>query len=440
MNRFWKPLAFFVLAAPAWCVDAPAEADTYVLSNTANNYGTQAALSVSSNATTGVQSVGLLRLDLSALPSGLTAADVTQATLTLYLNKVSTTGVVKVCLLTSAFIETTTNWSGRPATDCSGAITMSASQSGAYAFADVTVMVQAWLSTGQNFGISLEPGSPTMSVYFDSKENSATSHPAYLSIAWRGPAGPRGMQGDPGATGATGATGPAGATGPIGATGAMGPAGATGAMGAMGPAGLPGATGATGVTGPQGPTGGLDPQTLTSLCGFAERTGALAQAPPEWNCGKIVFVTSSTSPANLGGVAGADAICGTRAAAAKIPGQFMAWISVPGVSPNSRFTRAAIPYRLVDGTTIANNYADLTDGTLLHSINLDERGTLVSGAWVWTGTWESGVGTLYHCQSWTSAASADTGAIGNTDGVGRPWSAQYQDYCNGSYRLYCFQQ
>ncbi len=68
MSRFWKPFVFCILAAPAWCVDAPVEADTYVLSNTANNYGTQAALYVSSNAATAVQSVGLLRLDLSALP------------------------------------------------------------------------------------------------------------------------------------------------------------------------------------------------------------------------------------------------------------------------------------------------------------------------------------------------------------------------------------
>ncbi len=99
MRRLWKriaPVAVCLLAAPAWCVEAPVSADTYVVSNTGNSYGTQATLNVTSNSGTGVQSAGLVRFDLAALPPGLQAADVNHARLTLYINKVVTAGTVNV--------------------------------------------------------------------------------------------------------------------------------------------------------------------------------------------------------------------------------------------------------------------------------------------------------------------------------------------------------
>jgi hypothetical protein len=315
-------LLAFIVAPSAWCVDVPVNADTYVLSNTANNYGTQAALYVSSNSTTGVQSAGLLRLDLSALPSELAPADVTHARLTLYLNKVSAPGVVNVCRAASAFNETTVNWAGRPGSDCSGAITISASRSGAYVFADITALVQTWLSTGQNFGISIEPGSANLAVYFDSKENSATSHPAYVSIAWRGPAGPRGLQGEAGPAGVPGATGPAGAagsTGPTGpqglqgATGSTGAPGATGAQGTQGPTGPQGAAGSTGIQGIQGPTGATGPAGPSGAQGAKGATGAQGAAGPSGLQG-VRGATGSQGPAGPTGAQGGQGSTGPQGA------------------------------------------------------------------------------------------------------------------------------
>ena len=51
----------------------------------------------------------------------------------------------------------------------------------------------------------------------------------------------------------------------------------------------------------------------------------------------LVFVTSTTHNGNLGGVAGADAICNARAAAAGLPGSYLAWISMADDDPEFRF-------------------------------------------------------------------------------------------------------
>ena len=75
---------------------------------------------------------------------------------------------------------------------------------------------------------------------------------------------------------------------------------------------------------------------------------------------------------NLGGLAGADAICQARAEAAgslAAPGTYLAWLSDAGggvdppVSPSTRFIQASVPYRLVNGTIVAASWSDLVDGS-----------------------------------------------------------------------------
>jgi cysteine-rich repeat protein len=91
---------------------------------------------------------------------------------------------------------------------------------------------------------------------------------------------------------------------------------------------------------------------------------------------KFVFVTSITYTGNLGGLDGADAKCNARAAVAGIGGTYRAWLSDITGSPSTRMSKAGGPYRLVNGTVVANNWADLTDGNLITAINLTELGTL----------------------------------------------------------------
>jgi hypothetical protein len=108
-----------------------------------------------------------------------------------------------------------------------------------YVTGDATQAVQDWVngtSNNDGFIITPSPGTPGVQVEFDSKENTATSHPATLAITLV----------NSGPTGATGAQGP---TGPAGATGAQGPAGPAGETGAQGPAGPSGPAGTAGIFG-----------------------------------------------------------------------------------------------------------------------------------------------------------------------------------------------
>ena len=89
---------------------------------------------------------------------------------------------------------------------------------------------------------------------------------------------------------------------------------------------------------------------------------------------RVIFVSSALYTGNLGGLAGADAICNMRAQAAGLPGTYMAWLSTNQANgtPATRFTQSAQPYRKVDGVLVANNWADLIDGTLASAIDKTE--------------------------------------------------------------------
>ena len=94
---------------------------------------------------------------------------------------------------------------------------------------------------------------------------------------------------------------------------------------------------------------------------------------------KCVFLTSSSHNGNLGGLAGGDEICRARAAEAGLPGaeSFLAWLSEGSASPSTRFTQATVPYKLVNGTTVAPDWSGLVDGTLDAPINVTERGSVL---------------------------------------------------------------
>ena len=174
-----------------------------------------------------------LQFDLSNLPSGTTAAQISKAVLTLYVNRVTTSGSVSLAPVNAAWGEYSITYATEPSSGAS--TTFQVNQADSYVTIDVTQLVQSWVTNpATNFGVELTAS--TAVVQFDSKENDITSHPATLEVELvdEGPAGPTGAAGPSGATGATGPTGLAGATG---AQGPAGPAGPTGPAGPAGPAG-----------------------------------------------------------------------------------------------------------------------------------------------------------------------------------------------------------
>ena len=161
-------------------------------------------------------------------------------------------------------------------------------------------------------------------------------------------------------------------------------------------------------------------------------------------CGScLAFVSSSLQNANLGGLAGADAICQKLASASGHPGTYLAWLSDSTNSPSSRFTRATAPYALVDGTNVADSWADLTSGTLNHAITKTELNTTIAGGFVWTHTLPDGTagGSVPNqtCSNWTSATDSGFGDMGTLQTAGG-WTAGGFSKCNQTIRLYCLQQ
>ena len=156
---------------------------------------------------------------------------------------------------------------------------------------------------------------------------------------------------------------------------------------------------------------------------------------------------------SLGGLSGADATCQGIANFNPLSqgGKWMAWLSANGTGNSvrerfytSKSQYSAYPYGLLNGVLIADNWVDLTDGTIMSPININETGgevSYVSG--VITGTNESGGFKWDDCSGWTSAF----GTIGFTWGTTGANDTTWTDMdsllptCNiGPTRLYCFEQ
>jgi hypothetical protein len=163
---------------------------------------------------------------------------------------------------------------------------------------------------------------------------------------------------------------------------------------------------------------------------------------------KCVFTASTAFGANFGGLAGADMQCQMLAQAAGLNGEYRAWLSSTTESAGSRLSHAAVPYHLVDGTLIANDWSDLTSGSLRHAIDLNEHGgappgtSAVGGHDVWTDTLPSGALNFPSstCGDWANPGAP--GSLGDyTQQTGMYWTYKFNlSACSGTATLYCLEQ
>ncbi len=161
--------------------------------------------------------------------------------------------------------------------------------------------------------------------------------------------------------------------------------------------------------------------------------------------GKRVFLTKEQFTGNLGGLDGADATCQQLAGDAGLPGIYRAWLSDLTGSPSTRFTQSSTPYFLLNGTVIADDWADLTDGELNAPIHVYEDGTVRpivedSLETVWSGTDESGAlntagGFPFYCSNWTSDLGLENGYLGSPNSAGTPSGAAEVPTGGGLVRL-----
>jgi Collagen triple helix repeat (20 copies) len=270
--RALSVVVVLAIAAHFAVAQIPATDDAYTASSSpSSNYGTGSQLNVIGP---GVNSY--VRFDLAALPAALTASNVSKATLRLNINGVTTSGTFDVYLVTKSWTEGALTFNNAPTlgVKVASGIAITTSKRN-FIDVDVTSAVQAWFASqnpAPNYGIAIVPSSgSSISVSFDSKENTSTSHDPELyvplvSTGAPGPPGTQGPTGPAGPAGSTGPTGPQGATGPAGAQGPPGAQGTQGSQGATGPAGPPGATGPQGPAGLPGPMG---PSGLLALANFS---------------------------------------------------------------------------------------------------------------------------------------------------------------------------
>ncbi|MFZ3264595.1 MAG: DNRLRE domain-containing protein [Terriglobales bacterium] len=185
--------AVLVLSAFCWLTSADAQltpsADAYIdTASPSTNYGTSSVLDVESSQTTYIQ------FNLSSIPSGYTGADITKATLKLYVNAVTTAGNLNVDYVNGAWSENTIDASNAPPSGSTIAgVSLTTADTNKYILVDITSAVQAWLDgTEPSDGIALVGNSP-LSASFDSKESTTTSHPAELDIVFSGGGGITGV-------------------------------------------------------------------------------------------------------------------------------------------------------------------------------------------------------------------------------------------------------
>ncbi len=155
-----------------------------------------------------------------------------------------------------------------------------------------------------------------------------------------------------------------------------------------------------------------------------------------------VFVTSTYSNGDLGGLLGADGMCQARADAASLGGSWKAWICTDSEDAATRLEHNDDGYRLLSGTIVADNWVDLTDGSLNHAINRTELDTELFAGDVWTNCDTDGtiIHSDYDCTDWTSP-TIPAGYIGNADRTDAWWTFRTQYGCGFTQgRLYCFEQ
>lgn len=374
------------MCAAAAGSDLPPAADTYVVAQSASNFGTQPSLNVAPG------SQALLQFDLRGLAAGTTGNQLSRVNLRLYFNRVTTPGQIDIGLAGAPWTESGVTGLTAPVVAKSIAAGVAVPAAGNYLTVDVTSAARVWVdspSANNGLVISASPANPA-SAAFDSKENPTTSHPAMLEVILSGPQGPAGPQG---------IAGPAGAEVNV---------------------------------------------TLTTVCnalGYADTETCqrgVGQA-------KSVFVTRTFWGGDLGGIAGADAACQKEASDAQLEGRFLAWMSDDTVSPSTRFSKIGA-YHTTDSSRglIASSYTELiTSGPRLPIIYSADGRLSVDGQ-VWTGTQPNGTrGLSTNCRNWTSSESGQTGTPGRIR-FGTTWQywteSPFNVGCQFVARVYCFQQ
>ncbi|MGA9354388.1 MAG: DNRLRE domain-containing protein [Terriglobales bacterium] len=169
-----------ILWASAQAQVTPSQDSFTNTSAATTNYGANVLLDVD-----GAKEITYIQFNLASIPSG---ASVSQATLKLYVNAVTTAGSFNVDYVTGAWEESTLDANNAPSLGASiaSSVSITTADKNQYILINVTSALQAWLSGSQsNDGLALVANS-TFDASFDSKESKTTSHPPELDVVFAG--------------------------------------------------------------------------------------------------------------------------------------------------------------------------------------------------------------------------------------------------------------
>ena len=147
------------------------------------NYGANVLLDVN-----GAKELAYIQFDLASIPS---SASVSQATLKLYVNAVTTAGSFNVDYVNGSWEESTLDASNAPPLGASIAsnVSITTADKNQYILINITSALQAWLNGSEaNDGIALVANG-SFDASFDSKESKTTSHPPELDVVFAGSGG-----------------------------------------------------------------------------------------------------------------------------------------------------------------------------------------------------------------------------------------------------------
>ncbi|MGB8979384.1 MAG: DNRLRE domain-containing protein, partial [Terriglobales bacterium] len=147
------------------------------------NYGANVLLDVD-----GAKEITYIQFNLASIPSG---ASVSQATLKLYVNAVTTAGSFNVDYVNGTWEESTLDANNAPPLGASiaSSVSITTADKNQYILINVTSALQAWLNGGEtNDGLALVANG-SFNASFDSKESKTTSHPPELDVVFAGSGG-----------------------------------------------------------------------------------------------------------------------------------------------------------------------------------------------------------------------------------------------------------
>lgn len=155
-----------------------------------------------------------------------------------------------------------------------------------------------------------------------------------------------------------------------------------------------------------------------------------------------VFLTNAGYTGNLGGVAGADALCATSAANAGLERKYFAYISVSGNAARNRIVAEGPIYIYVSPTDRRRVGTSLSTIWATGGLEFPMRYTefyQVMNVNVATGSTSAGASTGADCSSWTATGGAVS--VGSSNATGSAYTGGTVAFCNStSIHLYCINQ